>query len=118
MRFPIVVLVVVVVACTTGQQPTSSEWLTEVWEPTRALLPLPDDVTTKGCENALVELRDRARTVGTTPSSEIAEAVDNWLRTAETLMFDCAAALEDLDYRRRYENLDVLAQEVEDLTEG
>lgn len=112
---PLIALVLALTACGNGT-PDVEDWLVEAWDPLVTMIPEPGQESPDVCDRVLGELRDRGSSLRPAPMPEIGDTADSWVRQAESLMFDCAADLEGLDYEERYRHLDRLIEEVEALT--
>jgi hypothetical protein len=115
LRITLLVLLVVLAACG-GGTPDVEDWLVEAWDPLVTMVPEPGQESAEICDRVLGELRERGSSVRPAPLPEIGDTADSWVRAAESLMFDCAADLEELDYEERHLHLTRLEAEVEALT--
>jgi hypothetical protein len=115
LRITLTAFLLALAACG-GGAPDVEDWLVEAWDPLVTMIPEPGQESAEVCDRVLGELRERGSSVRPAPLPEIGDTADSWVRAAESLMFDCAAELEDLDYDERYLHLTRLVEEVEALT--
>ena len=113
----LLVLGLLVGACGDGR-PELAAWTEGTWDPLVAIVPSPADSDPAGCETALADLRSQSKELKPAPDAELGAAADDWLRRAETLMFDCAAGAEGFDYETGYADLERLHGEVSVLIES
>lgn len=113
----LVVLGLLAGACGDGR-PDLATWSEGTWDPLVAIVPSPADSDPTRCESALADLRSHSNELKPAPDAELGAAADDWLRRAETLMFDCAAGAEDFDYETDHADLERLRQEVSVLIES
>lgn len=107
------VLLVMLVGCG-GGQPSTSEWVDEVWAPMRDSVPAPDAATPESCDEALGTIRSRSERIRPAPDVELGDATREWVRRAENLLFDCAAGNAP-DYPARFDELGRQRGQVESL---
>lgn len=94
-------------------RPSDAEWRA-VWDEERDALPAADALLTGGeelCGDLLGRLRVDLPALLPTPTEALDDAVEAWIRHAESIAFDCPDDRDDLD--ERLDELDVLAAEID-----
>ena len=113
-------MLMIVSACSSVARPETSEWI-PIWEAAQAVLPdiaagEPDEET---CSTALVQLREVAPDLRSTPDDSIDETVDRWLVIAEETMFECPPDTgEFISFESAYTELDLLGDQIDVVVYG
>jgi hypothetical protein len=100
-------------ACSDEDRPTDGEW-EQLWLGERDEFPSAETFLAGGqefCDRLLGELRVDLPALLPTPAEGLDDAVDSWVKHAESIAFDCPSDRDELD--DRLETLTILAAEVD-----
>ena len=103
-----------VVACSgNGDRPSSTTWR-DVWESRQALVPNAEAILDQGeelCGELIGVFRSDMPALLPAPTEALDAAVGDWIRHAETIVFECSTDGDEL--ADRFETLAVLSAEVD-----